>query len=361
MLTCAYGLTNNNITIMRHSIMNVSVFALSAFAILMMASCHQSYQEKADKFKQSLGEENIILAEVIDSTAQKIFYHNTTSLQDDKGNIKDYELSIYDVETQKTTVLKLDGVKEILSAKQYATRLFFSGIGDKEVIFGGDVSIIHRIGYLFYYDLTDDSIHYVKKEGFHGEGAAERKSDMDVTFGEKEILVTLHVMYSDLTQNIDYTIFPNLPDFEYQRIVEKMENEYDFIKWNKLEKAVSEEFSRRMAEINSKKIIHIEFDLHGLSMSNFQMNGVCGNHINSSWGGWLITDKIRVPSGKQWICKDYIEENVNDCYLEIGGNSSRVDIRKGLVIADDDYFILNLKALDDKHCKIHIEFEEKPF
>lgn len=348
---------------MKTTFLRVSAIALSTLAVLMMASCQQSYQKKAEKFKQKLGGENIILAEVIDSTAQKIFYHDTTSLYDDEGNVKDYELSIYDIATQKTTTLKLAGVKEILSAKQYASRLFFSCTTDLEERFGpdGDETItIYPIGHLLYYDLSDDSIHYVKHTPFLGEGTKEGERDIDVTFLDNEILVTLHVSYSDKSQEKYYHILPNLSDSEYQTIVKKMGNEYNELESELMIEAL-EEWESPNELANSKKIIHIEFDLHSLSISNFQMYGVSGNDIHSRWGGWLFTDRIRVPSGKQWICKEFIRENVYDCHLECGGNSSRVDIRKGLVFADDDYFILYLNAMDDKHCKIHIEFEEKPF
>lgn len=332
---------------MRHSIMRLSAFALSALVLLMMACCHQSYQGKADKFKQSLSGENIVIAEVIDTTAQKIFYHDTTSLRDDKGNVKNYKLSIYDIATQETSVIELVGLKTIVSAKQYANRLFFSG---KDSLGVGEPPT----GCLLYYDLVDNSIHYIWE--------ISCMKYKDVTFLDNEILVTLEV--AGYKQNIYAHISPNLSDSEYQSTVKKHEQEFDDLFWKLVNEEEererqNEEWERQNELANSKKIIHIEFDIDGISYSTPFLGGICTDLIPEV-GMRMGTNEFTVPTGKQWVCKSLNTAGAERLIIKSATTYNEIGIINGMTIGGDTYS-LHFLPTPKGRCYIHIEFEEKPF
>lgn len=139
----------------------VKWYVIVAVLAMLMTSCHNSqdksnetttptYQDQAEEFKKGLGGENIIMAEVIDSTWQRIYYCDT---------IKKTIFS-YDIAARRITPIweceNNEGVKYAKmakSAKQYGKRLFF-GSYLEDFYDQASASI-------WYIDLTNDSAHYI--------------------------------------------------------------------------------------------------------------------------------------------------------------------------------------------------------
>ena len=130
----------------------VKCYGLVAVLAVLMTSCHQSqeksnvtttptYQDQAEEFKKGLGGENMIMAEIIDSTLQRIYYYDTL-----KGIINYYDI----VARKITPVWNCERVK---SAKQYGRRLFYA--------YNWKDDDYEQVGTtICYIDLTNDSVHY---------------------------------------------------------------------------------------------------------------------------------------------------------------------------------------------------------
>lgn len=131
---------------------------------MVIVGCHQSkekayeqkmtvYQEKAAEFKKTLPSGSIVLGEVIDSTAQRIYYLDR----------KASEISVYDIEKQLTSVLWKIPFKKYQNIQyyQYEKRLFIAVLNteSRKQIVGADASV------LFCIDVSDNSTHLISPKG----------------------------------------------------------------------------------------------------------------------------------------------------------------------------------------------------
>lgn len=279
---------------MKNTIKRV-LFLLCVMTITAITMSCNSYERKmakyaimADEFKATLDPSNQILAEIIDSIAQKIFYiepdnegrddkriknikmhdyalNETRSILPEFGAIEGFEF--YDVVYGKTK--EVFGVK-YLDSKLIKDRLF--------LIIESPIWSTESTG-IFYINIRDNSLHYVEscdEAYFHG------KDNIIILR-----LITLSEGWGDENDSFEekqYTLSTSLSDEDYLVYRNKQRNE---------EKRIAEEWRNRDIEKT------IEFDYTVYSDSKFEDHR--GTLNKPLVYNMVHTKVITIPNNKVWV------------------------------------------------------------
>lgn len=166
------------------------------------------YQEAANEFKNGLSGENIILAEIIDSTAQKIYYYDTN-----QGDLKVYDIASRSVWPNQY------GAKDLKSFRLYRNRLCIYCVKPGAIRYGVSISETH---YLFYINVSDGSYNRIQPDNMTNQLC-------DVSFLDDIISATFEE--KDFThERWAVQVSPYLSTEEYQSIWQRQSEKADSIR-----------------------------------------------------------------------------------------------------------------------------------
>lgn len=267
---------------MKNTLKTLLLLFSAAISISMALLSCDSYERKmarfekvADEYKSTLSPENRILAEIIDSIAQKVFY-----LVSEEGN---ENIIMHDYSTNETMAIfpksgEIEDYEfcgnEILDTKLIKDRLFVSI----------NSICMWRLGMagVFYIDIRDNSLHYVE-------------SCDDASFrGNSEIAITKFYYLGEdeygeeETKREEYTLSTSLSDEAYA------DNRWE---QKRKEERLAEEWRKRDIE----RVIKFDYTIYG--------DGIFDDHIgnlNRALISTMIHTKvITVPNNKVWVIKRF--------------------------------------------------------
>ena len=267
---------------MKYTLKTLLLLFSAAISISMALLSCDSYERRmarfekvADEYKSTLGPENRILAEIIDSVAQKVFY-----LVSEEGN---ENIIMHDYSTNETmAVLPKSGEIEdyefcgieILDTKLIKDRLFVSI----------NSICMWRLGMagVFYVDIRDNSLHYVE-------------SCNDASFrGNSEIAITKFYYLGEdeygeeETKREEYTLSTSLSDEGYA------DNRWE---QKRKEERLAEEWRTRDIE----RMVKFDYTVY----SNIKFDDHIGNLSKPIVFGMVHTKVYTVPNNKVWVFKRF--------------------------------------------------------
>ena len=324
----------------------------------LMVSC-DSYERKmerlnkvASEFKATLSPNNQILAERIDSTAQKVFYLEPN---EDGDGIKN--INVHDYVTNETHSILPEGGSiedfefcdtgygyvEYVESRLIKDRLFFK-------IWSGCMWRLGATG-VFFVNIRDNSLHYIE-------------SCDDATFLENgEIEISKYYVLGENeyggeeTERKQYTLSTSLSDEAYADNRQEQK---------RIEERLAEEWRNRPIE----RRIYVSFnvDSHGNPI-NIRTEGCEGIYHYSNavrLGGCNnTTTSITVPKGKKWIYNKRFSKGIDQFALlrmdKSAGYYAESFTRDGTYIirGGQTIRICFNQSLHEEKCFIDVYFTEK--